>query len=255
MLMQALKTEPIVAFTLAHYPTRAGLFALPYLAIDRLSLGSMPGLRFYRLLGVGKGKSFDPHADFQRYALFTVWDSYGALQHFEAQSNIMRRIRQRADEVWSVHMLPVRSHGQWGGRDPLAGIPPVPPPDPGPWVILTRATIYPSRWRTFLNAVPAVTAQLLQQQELIASVGIGEAPLFFQGTISLWRNLPAVTAFAYNPAQHSAVIKRTRRERWYYEELFARFRPIASWGTWDRVDPLNLAHCRSDSATNSQMET
>ncbi len=75
MAMQALENEPIVAFMLAHYPSNAGLFALPFLAFDRLSLDYMPGLRFYRLLGVGKGKSFDPHADLQRYALFTVWDS------------------------------------------------------------------------------------------------------------------------------------------------------------------------------------
>jgi heme-degrading monooxygenase HmoA len=239
--MLALENEPIVAFTLAHYPARAGLFALPYLAFDRLSLGSTPGLRFYRLLGVGKGKSFDPHADFQRYALFTVWDSHAALQRFEAQSSMMQRIRQRANELWSVHMLPVRSHGLWGGCDPFSGITPVDPPEPGPWVILTRATIYPSQWRTFLKAVPAVTEQLLQQQELIASVGVGEAPIFFQGTISLWRSLAAITTFAYSPAQHSVVIRRTRREHWYREELFARFRPVASWGTWDGVDPLKMS--------------
>jgi heme-degrading monooxygenase HmoA len=253
--MQALENEPIVAFTLAHYPASAGLFALPYLAFDRLSLAGTPGLRFYRLLGVGKGRSFDSHADFQRYALFTVWDSYSAARQFEGQSNMMQRIRQRADEVWCVYMLPVRSHGLWGGYDPFAGIPFALPPDPGPWVILTRATVYPSKWSRFLKAVPAVSEQLLQQPELLASVGIGEAPLFFQGTISLWRSLPAVTAFAYSPAQHSAVIRRTRREHWYHEELFARFYPVATWGTWNGIDPLSLSNSGLHSATNLQSET
>jgi len=34
-----------------------------------------------------------------RYALFTVWDSYSALQQFEAHSAIMQRILRRAEEV------------------------------------------------------------------------------------------------------------------------------------------------------------
>jgi len=236
--MQAADNEPIVAFVLAHYPKQASLQAMAHLGLDRLPLTFTPGLRFCRLLGVGKGRVFDPHADLQRYGLFTVWDSYAALQQFEQTSSIMRRIHHHSDEAWGVHMRPVRWHGQWGGRDPFKRMVPVSPPDPGPWVILTRATLHPTRILAFLKAVPAVSAHLLQQPELINSVGIGEAPLLYQATISLWHTLPAVTAFAYGSTPHVEVIKRTRREGWYREELFARFRPIASWGTWDGINPL-----------------
>jgi len=236
--MNVADDEPVVAFTLAHYPKRASMRAMAHLGLDRLPLGFTPGLRFWRLLGVGKGRVFDPHADLQRYGLFTVWDSYTALQVFEQTSGVMRSIRQRADEVWSVHMHPVRWHGQWGGRDPFKGMAPAAPPEPGPWVILTRATIRPTKVTAFLRAVPAVSAHLLQQPELIQSVGVGEAPLMYQATLSLWETLPAVTSFAYAAPPHVEVIKRTRRERWYREELFARFRPIASKGTWDGTNPL-----------------
>ena len=232
---------PIVAFTLAHYPRREGLVAFAHLGLDRLPLARTPGLRFWRLLGVGKGRAFDLHADLRRYALFTVWASYAALKQFEECSTVMQRIQQREDEVWTVHMCPVRWHGLWGRRDPFADIIPSVSPDPGPWVILTRATIRPTRFHAFLKAVPAVAEHLLRQPQLINSVGIGEAPPFHQATLSVWRTLPAITSFAYGSAPHRDVVRRTRREQWYREELFARFHPIFSYGTWDGVNPLQNA--------------
>ncbi len=232
------ENNPVVAFTLVRYPERAGLTALAHLGLDRWPLAHTAGLRFWRLLGVGRGRAFDPHADLRRYALFTAWDSLAALKKFEVHSTLMRRIHQRSTEAWTVHMLPVRWHGKWGGCDPFAHIPPAPPPAPGPWIILTRATIHATKLPAFLSAVPAVADQLLQQSELINSVGIGEAPLLYQATLSLWHSLPAVTTFAYGHTPHVDVVRRTRQERWYREELFARLRPIASYGTWDGVNPL-----------------
>ncbi len=214
--------------------------AMAHLGLDRLPLMLTPGLRFWRLLGVGKGRVFDPHADVQRYAMFTVWNSFASLKRFEACSAVMQRIHQRADEVWTVHMRPVRWHGKWGGRDPLAGMTPVEPPEPGPWVILTRATLNPTKIRPFLEAVPAVSQRLLQEPHLLNSVGVGEAPLFYQATVSIWATLPSITTFAYGDTPHIEVVRRTRRERWYREEMFARFRPLASTGTWDGMNPLTV---------------
>ncbi len=238
--MQISENEPIVAFTLARYPRQQSMAALAHLSLDRWSLLRVPGLSFWRSLGVGRGRVFDPHADLQRYALFTVWNSYADLKHFETHAGVMRSIQRRAEEVWTVHMRPVRWRGKWGGRDPFASMATVAAPEAGPWIIFTRATIRPTKVQAFLGAVPSVAEQLLQQPELINSVGVGEAPLLYQATLSVWRTLPAVTEFAYSHGLHKNVIQRTRQERWYREELFARLRPIASFGEWDGVDPLSI---------------
>jgi hypothetical protein len=241
--VQAFESDPIVAFTLARYPKRAHLRALTHLALDRRSLQRTPGLRFWRLLLVGKGGDkrggFDARRiDLQRTALFTVWESLAALTEFEQSSQVMQRIQQQAVEVWSVQMQPVKWHGQWAGRDPLTGMPAAPPPQPGPWAILTNVNIRPAKIPAFIKTAVTVSKQLWQQPDLLRAVGVTEGPPY-AGSFSLWRTLPAITSFAYGPTIHAQTIEQSRRESWLREKLFARFRPVASWGTWDGSDPLH----------------
>jgi heme-degrading monooxygenase HmoA len=227
----------VAALTLARYPPRAVYGALLRMGLDRLRLRRVPGLRFWKLLGSARGAVFGPWDPF-RYALFSVWESVAALESFEAHSPVLATARRTAAEIWTVRLAPLRWHGAWGGVDPFVGTPPAAPPTDGPIAILTRATIRPRRAGAFLRATGPVAAQLVDQPGLIAAIGLGEAPFVFQATFSLWASLPDAQAFAYREAQHAEAIRRTRAENWYSEELFARFRPIASYGAWDGVDPL-----------------
>jgi hypothetical protein len=51
-------------------------------------------------------------------------------------------------------------------------------------------------------------------------------------TFSLWKDFESVKQFAYK-ANNKEAIKKTREYEWYSEELFSRFQPYKSSGTWE----------------------
>ena len=98
---------------------------------------------------------------------------------------------------------------------------------------MTRARLRPVKALTFWRAVPPVVAELDAAPGLLARFGIGEAPIGWQGTVSLWRGAADLTAFAYRQPEHRAVIARTPADRWYAEELFTRFAVLGISGDRD----------------------
>ena len=109
--------------------------------------------------------------------------------------------------------------------------------DQGAIAVLTRAEIRWPHRRAFRRAARSVSAELQAATGLLAAVGIGETPIGRLGTFSVWRGLDDVGAFTTS-RDHLDAVRRTRRERWYGEELFVRFEPYGSSGSWDGGDPL-----------------
>lgn len=217
------------------------LNVLARLGTDRLRVGRVPGLRFWRLLGTGAGADTGPGADLLRSALFAVWEDEADLDRFLAEHPIADRW-ERMREVWHVRLRAAGGHGEWRGVEVLDLI--EPGAADGPVAMITRADVRLRSWRAFRDAGPAVSDELRAADGLLAVVGIGEAPLGRLGTFSLWRSLADVRTFATRLPAHREVVRRTRQEGWYGEELFARFEPYASAGTWDGVDPLAAASAR-----------
>ena len=74
-------------------------------------------------------------------------------------------------------------------------------------------------WRAIGDVAPAVH----RAPGLLATFGIGEAPIGWQGTVSLWRDARDLVEFAYRHPDHRQAIEQTPTRCWYAEELFARF--------------------------------
>ncbi|TGE29944.1 spheroidene monooxygenase [Hymenobacter metallicola] len=199
-------------------------------------LRRVPGLRFQKLLGSGAG-GFGALPNLRRYGFMAVWDSAEAAAQFFATHPLWQQYQQRTQEIWTAELAPLKSHGLWDGVNPFdyqaedAGA-------EGPVAVLTRASIRWTKALRFWRYVAPTSATVAQAPGVRAAIGLGELPVVRQATFSLWESAQAMQHYAYRSDKHKEVIRLTRQENWYGEELFARFRVLASVGTLDGKNPL-----------------
>ena len=192
------------------------------MARDPRRLRALPGRAVRQAARHGTGTGFGPgDADLTRWAALVVWDDPPPRTASTAGRSDGPG-RGIAAGAARLDLRPLASRGRWSGRAAVrrpgrpgtrragAGA------DPGP------AAAGAGRL-TFWRAVPPVAAALRDAPGLLARFGIGEAPIGWQGTVSVWRSAADLVGFAYRQPEHRAVIARTPAERWYAEELFARF--------------------------------
>jgi hypothetical protein len=226
----------IVSLTIVRYRKSLIPFALLAMAVHRLPLTLNRKCTFWKLLGSGRNGTFDLQPDWQQWGLLAVWDNRGAFDEFYNKSFIHSWWNAFTTEKWTILCEPLQSHGKWDSKEPFGK------PDTkvinGPVAVLTRATIRLNKLKGFWGNVDSVANIMVDAPGFITSFGIGEAPVYRQATFSIWKSIEDVKAFAYTSKEHAEVIKKTRNEYWYSEELFARFKIVDSLGLINGKNPL-----------------
>jgi hypothetical protein len=226
----------ITSLTIIRYRKAIIPFALLAMAVHRLPLWLRKGCTFWKLLGSGRNGTFDLHPDWQQWGLLAVWNDRETFDKFDKSGFVAKWWDTLAIERWTVLLEPLQSHGKWDGKEPFNN--PNVAEYTGIVAVLTRATIRFNKLKAFWSNVDSVANIMTSAPGYVTSFGIGEAPVYRQATFSIWNSVADMKAFAYTSREHADVIKKTRDKNWYSEELFARFKPVASFGTINGKNPL-----------------
>jgi spheroidene monooxygenase len=220
-------------FRFASLPARIWVFG--QMGAARLAFMRMPEVGFYKLCGSGTGEGFTPKPNTAVWAILATWPDVETARHRTQTAPVYRRWLGHATESWTILLETTSARGKWSGKEPFS---PSDTPNTGPVVALTRATMRASTFMRFWRRVPDISAVIGKDPNIMFKIGIGEVPLLHQVTFSIWPDAAAMANFARGNGPHGRAIQAVRAENWFSEELYARFRILDNWGTWDGKNPL-----------------
>jgi spheroidene monooxygenase len=127
-------------------------------------------------------------------------------------------------------------------------------PQSGPFAVLTRASIVPTKAMAFWRYAPAAQADLGQAPGCLLAMGLGEAPLVRQCTFSLWQDTAAMLQYAQRGA-HQVASAAAYKHQFFSESLFVRMQVLYMTGVWQGrsfdVAPVTLHSADSGGAATA----
>ncbi len=226
-----------VTLSLYRFDTVAArLWAFGQMATARFALKRRPEIGFFKLCGSGTGEGFTPIPNTAVYAILATWPDADTARRVMAEARVFRGYAAWAAETCTLFMTSHSARGEWSGQSPFEV---AEGPIEGPIAALTRATLRPAIALRFWNRVPDISEVIGADPNVLFKIGVGEVPLLHQVTFSIWPDTQTMANFARKDGPHARAIRAVREERWFSEELYARFSVDSVTGTWEGKAPLD----------------
>jgi hypothetical protein len=179
-------------------------------------------LYFHKFLGTAGGKGFSLWPDLSTYVFLGVWKSENDFELCFKSNPVFKDYKLKASSMRTLFLKSIHSHGSWDGINPFFNEKSIQKKE-NKIVVITRATLRWSSLIQFWKSIPMASKSISKATEVLYYKGIGEWPFIQQATVSIWTNLKSINDFAYKDPIHAEIIKKSKVQKWYKEDLFSRF--------------------------------
>ena len=205
----------------------------------------VPGLTMVKVMGSGHGGGFSLRPSATHQGLICTFSHLDLALNF-LDSPAVQAYRSRARECWTGVLSVQSARGHWdkqawqassaqalglSGDQAEPGLGLAGRPHSGPFAVLTRASIVPTKAMAFWRYAPAAQADLSQAPGCLLAMGLGEAPLVRQCTFSLWQDTEAMLQYARQGA-HQVASAAAYKHQFFSESLFVRMQVLQMAGAW-----------------------
>ena len=210
----------------------------------------VPGLTMVKVMGSGHGGGFSLRPSATHQGLICTFSHLDLAQKF-LESPAVQAYRERARECWTGVLTVQSARGHWDKQiwhassseamgDQGQAQASMPAQPAGPFAVLTRASIIPTKAMAFWRYAPAAQADLDKSPGCLLAMGLGEAPLVRQCTFSLWQDTAAMLNYARQGA-HQVASAAAYKHQFFSESLFVRMQVLQMAGVW-HGQPFQLAN-------------